>query len=115
MHPQNIGRTLALLALCCWLAGCNSLGGVGDRTPRVSTFETDPTGASVFVDGGFVGTTPASFHLPAKDRVEVRIEAPGYMPHEDVLLRRSTVPEDAKAEEGVGWEELYYFQLLSKS
>lgn len=109
--PKPLG-----LSLCFALAaqvGCAALGGA-TTAPRLSTFESDPPGASVFVDGGFVGTTPASFYLPAKDRVEVRLEAPGYAPHEDVLLRRTTVPEEARAEEGVGWEDLYYYRLLPK-
>jgi hypothetical protein len=92
--------------------GCSSLGGAKENAPVVSLFETRPTGASVFVNGGFVGTTPARFTLPAEDRVDVRLEFPGYVPQEDVLVRRRSVPVDA--EEGVGWESNYYYELMGK-
>ena len=83
-----------------------------NTTPVLSTFESTPVGANVFVDGWFVGRTPATFHLPAKDRVEVRVDAPGYMFQEMELKRRRGVPQDA--EPGVGWEKLYYFELEAR-
>jgi hypothetical protein len=63
----------------------------------------------VFVEGRFVGSTPASLYLPARARVQLRLELPGYRPLEDELVRGAGVPPDAEA--GVGWEALYYYTL----
>ena len=92
------------------LAGCSSTN--RELEPRLSLVETDPDGASVFVGGGFVGLTPASFYLPAQERVDLRIELPGYVPEEQVVVRSRSTPKDAP--EGVGWDEVYYFPLLPK-
>ncbi len=73
----------------------------------MSKIESLPQGASVFVGGGFVGLTPASFQLPAKPRVEIRLEFPGYIPYEDILIRRKGLPKDLEGELGVGWDEVY--------
>lgn len=101
-----------LILLVLLATGCSSLGGAKENVPVVSLLETRPAGASVFVNGGFVGTTPARFTLPAEDRVDIRLELPGYTPQEDVLVRRRSVPEDA--EEGVGWEANYYYELVGR-
>lgn len=77
-----------------------------------SAFETDPSGASIFVDGGFVGTTPTSFHLPPKKRVALRLELPGYFPVDTFLDRAAGTPPEA--EEGVGWDAHYFFPLQKK-
>jgi hypothetical protein len=100
-HCLRIVASVLLLGL----AGCSSLGGARDNSPVLSLFETRPPGASVFVEAGFVGTTPCSFYLPAQDRVEIRLEFPGYLPQDDILVRRRSVPKDA--EQGVGWESNY--------
>lgn len=92
-------------------AGCN-LGGVRDDQPTLSEVDTDPQGASVFIGGGFVGTTPARFYLPAQDRVNLRLELPGYGPQEHLLVRKKAIPVDA--EEGVGWAEVYYYELIPR-
>jgi hypothetical protein len=91
--------------------GCTSTG-TDPGAPVLSRFESDPAGASVFVDGGFVGMTPTAFHLPAKPRVEVRVELHGHFPANATLDRRLGLPEDAPA--GTGWEPLYYWPLVRK-
>lgn len=101
-----------LLVNLALLSGCGSAPGRPEFKEVLSSIESDPAGASVFVDGGFVGTTPAKFRLPAKKRVELRIERPGYVFKEEVLLRKVGTPADAPA--GVGWEPLYYYPLLKK-
>jgi hypothetical protein len=101
----------AFCLIVALLSGCSS---VGDRSkdPRLTLIETDPKGASVFIDGGFVGTTPASFYGPAKPQVDLRLELPGYVPQEDLLVRSKKTPPDSA--EGIGWEESYYYPLTPK-
>lgn len=95
------------------LAACASQEPERPSARRVqSSIETDPAGASIFVDGGFVGTTPTSFHLPPKRRVALRLELPGYFPVDTFLDRAAGVP--AEAEEGVGWDAHYFFPLQKK-
>ncbi len=111
------GLILALLGASLWATilsgGCAGTDeGGGGGTPVLSRFESEPPGASVFVDGGFVGTTPTSFHLPAKPSVHVRLELPGYFPVDTMLDREKTLPAGAPA--GTGWEDLYYWPLVRK-
>jgi hypothetical protein len=103
---------LFLPAILLGFTGCQSVGGAKEYQPVLSKFETNPPGASVFVEGGFVATTPASFYLPAKPRVSIRLEMVGYLPVEEVLVRAKGTPEGA--EEGAGWEELYFWELYGK-
>lgn len=112
--------TWRLEPLSGWLlAGALCLGGCAgpdtheaSTTPLLSRFESEPPGASVFVDGGFVGTTPTAFHLPAKPSVHVRLELPGYFPVDTMLDRRTGLPPDAPP--GTGWEDVYYWPLVRK-
>lgn len=103
-------RITLLVALSSLLLACAGPGATRHE-PKRSAFESEPEGASVFVDGGFVGSTPTSFFLPAKDVVEVRVTYPGYLPMEEEL-HRGKVPEEAG--EGVGWEPSYYYPLKPK-
>ena len=100
---QLWGTALALLLL----AGCAGGPEGADKSNRGSLFESDPPGASVFVEGSFAGTTPARVPLPSKARVSVRIERPGYTTHEEILTR--SAPPSAPDVEG--WEDVYYFHL----
>lgn len=99
-----------LLVLPLLLLACSGPGATRHEAVR-SEFNSDPEGASVFVDGGFVGQTPTSFFLPDKDVVDVRVQHPGYLPKEEEL-HRDKVPEEAG--EGVGWEPSYYYPLTPK-
>lgn len=106
-------RSGLILAAILALVGCAGADTNADASaPVLSRFESEPPGASVFVDGGFVGTTPTAFHLPAKPSVHVRLELPGYFPVDTMLDRRTGLPADAPA--GTGWEELYYWPLVRK-
>lgn len=103
----------ALAAAMVALSGCAANDPKGPDTKVVqSRFESDPAGATIFIDGGYVGTTPTSFRLPPKRQVRLRLELPGHFPVDTTLDRLPNVPEGA--EPGVGWEEVYYFVLKSK-
>lgn len=105
-------RLAGAAGLLLVLGGCASSDGAVDSAPLLSRFESAPPGASVFVDGGFVGITPTSFHLPAKPSVHVRLELPGHFPVDTMLDRRLGMNADAPA--GTGWEDLYYWPLVRK-
>lgn len=75
-----------------------------------SRLETDPPGATAFVDGRFVGVTPTTVQLPARRSARARLELPGYAPVEVSLDRAPGTPEDA--EPGVGWEPAYFWRLV---
>ncbi|MGE0710221.1 MAG: PEGA domain-containing protein [Planctomycetota bacterium] len=95
------------------LGGCATTGpGAPRHEPQVSKFETDPPGASVFIDGGFVGVTPTGVMLPGRPEVSIRIEKPGYLFVEELLRRAPGTPSDAP--DGVGWESLYPYTLNAK-
>jgi hypothetical protein len=66
---------LGLLTLMCMAAGCATLRG---DTQKV-TFDTDPTGAALNVDGQKY-TTPAEVALKRKEAHRIAIEKPGYCP-----------------------------------
>lgn len=98
------------LLLPLLFVACSGPGATRHESVR-SAFNSDPEGASVFIDGGFVGQTPTEFYLPAKKRVDVRVQRPGYLAMEEEL-HREPVPEGAG--EGVGWEPSYYYPLSPK-
>lgn len=113
LRPRTVQVGLtALFALL--LGGCASSGpgAAKEAEPEVSRIETEPAGASVFMEGGFVGTTPCAFLMPAKKEVTIRIERPGYQFVEELLRRNANVAADAP--EGVGWEEVYFWNLTAK-
>ena len=107
---QNAPKIGLYFLLPLFLLACSGPG-AARHVVEHSAFETEPEGASIYIDGGFVGTTPTKFYLPAKDTVELRIQRPGYLPHEEELYR-DKVGEGAG--EGVGWESLYFFPLTAK-
>lgn len=96
------------LGVALFALGC----GAPEMAQRASKFETVPKDAAVYVDGGYVGRTPTAFHLPAKPKVWVRVELPGYAPIEEQLYRDVATPPEAV--EGVGWQDLYYYELLPR-
>jgi hypothetical protein len=106
MSSRSVCGLLGLVLL----AGCAAEPTPVDAgPPRASRFVTDPPGASVFVEGAFVGMTPTQKLLPAKPRIRVRIELPDYTRIDEAVDRRLGLPADAP--EGTGWEELYYWTL----
>lgn len=102
-----IGLTLLFSALSL---GCSGPGATR-HDPARSTFESDPAGASIFVDGGFVGRTPTAFFLPAKEQVEIRILHPDCLPLEEVLYRAKVAEGSG---EGLGWDPTYFYPLNPK-
>ncbi len=126
MHPKGIpsytptpfgGKgsitTLAWVGfLLMLLVGCQGGGITPGTSPALTKIETDPPGANVYLDGGFVGVSPASFFMPAKPRLQLRIEHPNYLPVDETMIRHKGTPADA--EEGVGWDEVYFYPLTRK-
>lgn len=110
--PRRTAPASRWIALVALLAGGCAGAQTDPGAPVQSRFESDPSGASVFVDGGFVGVTPTAFHLPAKPTVEVRLELHDHFPATARLDRRVGTPPDAPA--GVGWEPVYYWPLTRK-
>jgi hypothetical protein len=105
--PHFVSLLPALGVALCLLSGCAG-GAENAHKPLVnSTFESDPPGATLFVEGSFAGTTPMEYQLPAQARVEVRVTRPGYKTHTEVLTRKA--PPSAPV--GEGWEAVYYFSL----
>ncbi len=104
-------RVLVLSVLVsALLGGCSSTDENDKDWPPVrSSFESDPEGASIYIDGFHVGVTPTSFTLPDKDEVEIRIDLPNHFPRTEKLVRAVGVP--AGAADGAGWEDLYYWNL----
>lgn len=109
---SSVARQAGAAALLLLLGACAASEDTPNTRPVLSRFESSPPGASVFVDGGFVGITPTSFHLPAKASVHVRMELPGHFPVDTMLDRRLGMTADAPA--GTGWEDLYYWPLVRK-
>jgi hypothetical protein len=70
---------IVLLALSLQISGCATV--VNGKTQEV-TFSSDPLGATVFVDGLNVGTTPTAANLTRTESHAVRIEKPGFVPYE---------------------------------
>jgi hypothetical protein len=69
---------LKLVASMAVLTGCATIMSAGPDHIPVST---NPPGASVFVDGVFVGQTPTIVSMdPKLNRGVIHIEAPGFMP-----------------------------------
>jgi hypothetical protein len=109
---SSVARQAGVAALLLVLGACAASEEASDSRPVLSRFESAPPGASVFVDGGFVGITPTSFHLPSKPSVHVRMELPGHFPVDTMLDRRLGMSAEAPA--GTGWEDLYYWPLVRK-
>lgn len=72
-----VGSSLFIATLCL-ATGCATVRGDKQKV----RFETDPTGATLVVDGGQKYTTPAEVPLKRKDAHTVAISKPGYRPIE---------------------------------
>ena len=73
-----IGLLLALLFL-----GLTSGGATVTRgTPDTLVINSDPVGADIKLSNGMSGKTPATFTLPRKDTIVVKVEKAGYEPVE---------------------------------
>lgn len=109
--PRRRARGAWFLASVALLTGCAGTD-TGADEEVTSRLETEPPGATVFVDGSFVGITPTTATLPAKRSVHVRLELTGYQTLDTMLDRRIGIAPDAPP--GAGWETVYYWQLVRK-
>lgn len=101
-------RHFPFLVFLLFAGGCAG----GDPRGKASTFESDPPDAALYVDGGYIGRTPTTFHLPSRATVRIRLELPGYAPIEELLYRDAKVGPDAP--EGLGWDAHYYYPLVPR-
>lgn len=93
---------IALLAITFAVSGCATV--VNGRTQEV-TFSSNPPGATVFVDGVNVGTTPAAANLTRDGSHMIRIEKPGYVAYETTTV---TIESSWDAANGL----LFYGMIL---
>lgn len=80
----------ALAALASWAVtpGCATLF---NQVPQHIPVTSDPSGATVAVDGQVYGTTPLELALPVDRGYQVRVEAPGYPAQTRMLMRSASV------------------------
>ncbi|MCH8245992.1 MAG: PEGA domain-containing protein [Bacteroidetes bacterium] len=79
--------TYALLILAFVIAGCATI--MHGTTQDVS-ISSQPTGATITIDGQTYGTTPVVADLKRKDKHMIRIELEGYEPYEIGLGRKTS-------------------------
>ncbi|MEK7477510.1 MAG: PEGA domain-containing protein [Candidatus Coatesbacteria bacterium] len=80
-------RWLGLLLMAA-LTGCATMTNQGRQPMKV---ESNPPGATVYVDGKIVGLTPSTLSVPRKQNTLVRIALDGYQDH---FLRLKGVIDD---------------------
>lgn len=68
-------RLLTLVIAAVWFSGCGALFNGG---PAKVTFNSQPTGAEVWIDGNRYGTTPLVVDLSKKDSYAVSFQMEGY-------------------------------------
>ena len=75
---------LILAALLSGSTGCATFvtGGGPDQKIRITS---QPTGAKVYIDGDYKGTTPTSVNVTRVDNHAVRIVLEGYAPYERTI------------------------------
>ena len=81
---MNLVSRFAWLELLLLLSAAGCATAIHGRKQEVD-FSSDPSGATVLVDGVNVGTTPTSAMLVRRDSHSVRIEKQGYVPYEASL------------------------------
>lgn len=81
---KQFGLLAVGLSLSLILAGCAT---VMNGTSQDIGVSSSPTGASVKINGQNFGTTPVVAKLSRKDNHTVKLEMPGYAPHEMVLTK----------------------------
>ena len=82
-----IARSAVSLLLATTLASCATI--MQGSSQEVS-IASQPTGASVYLDGALAGTTPHVASLKRKDKHVIRIEMDGYEPFELPLSRATS-------------------------
>ncbi|MES0489779.1 MAG: PEGA domain-containing protein [Leptospirales bacterium] len=80
------------------------------------TFDTQPTGASIYIDESLIGESPIASHAVTPGRHQVRIEKEGYQPLKFLItikegeskeIVRSLPPKSANMRESIGFTLLY--------
>lgn len=75
------------LAAIIFLVPAPTAAGVPDATFQVNS---NPTGASVFLDGAPRGVTPAVFQLPQGEGHQLEVKLDGYAIHRETLIAQGT-------------------------
>lgn len=75
----------AVITVALLVSGCATIMHGSKQTVGISS---NPTKASVSVDGQTLGETPVSARLTRIDNHLVKIELPGYLPYETTLTRK---------------------------
>jgi hypothetical protein len=75
----------AVIAVVLFVSGCATIIHGSKQTVGISS---NPTKATVTIDGQLIGETPVSTILTRGDNHIVSIELPGYMPYETNLIRK---------------------------
>ncbi|WP_353352548.1 PEGA domain-containing protein [Oceaniserpentilla sp. 4NH20-0058] len=69
-------KILAILFLAIGLSGCAS---IISGTSQDITFDSNPQGAKVYLDGKIMGTTPFTFSAAKNKYSSLRVEKEGYV------------------------------------
>jgi hypothetical protein len=77
-HVARLAAAAGLLLAVGLLSGCATITG-GTRPQKVQ-IDSDPPGATVFVDGRPCGVTPATVALDRKVEHRIQLEKDGYVP-----------------------------------
>ncbi len=83
---KNIIAVLLLGTLAPGLTGCAT---IMDGTKQTVGFSSNPSDATVIVDGKVLGKTPLTEDLSKKDKHTVKITLAGYMPYEMTMTRKT--------------------------
>jgi len=82
-HPWV--KCISLFVACVMLAGCAT---IMNQTTQSIGMSSNPTGATVTVDGAPHGKTPVVARLSRKENHFVKMELEGFEPYETTLTRR---------------------------
>lgn len=83
---RNIITLMLLGALSPTLTGCAT---IMDGSKQTVAFSSNPSNATVTVDGKVLGNTPLTEDLSKKDKHTVRINLNGYLPYEMTMTRKT--------------------------
>ena len=85
MLKKNLLFPVAVMAVILFVSGCATIIHGSKQTIGISS---NPTKATVSIDGQSFGETPVSARLTRLDNHLVKIELPGYLPYETTLTRK---------------------------
>ena len=110
---STLPRLFATLSIALFaLAGCETVeSALRSGIPQSVTIDSSPTGAEVYIDGAYYGTTPLTVELPRKATHEVALEKNGYT----VMRKFFTPTRNARSEDfirfGIAEDLGLYFDL----